>query len=81
VISGFASRGQLVGRDFRLVGFDDIEEAAHSFPPLTSVRCDISRFGQEMAETLIAWLSEGRKPPPETRTPVQLVVRRSSSDQ
>ena len=80
VISGFASRGQLVGRDFRLVGFDDIEEAAQSFPPLTSVRCDISRFGQDMAETLIAWLSEGRKPAPETRTPVQLVVRRSSSD-
>ena len=34
VISGFASRGRVVGRDFRLVGFDDIEEAAQSYPPL-----------------------------------------------
>lgn len=78
VISGFASRGRLVGRDFRLVGFDDIEEAAHSFPPLTSVQCGIARFGRDMASTLMVWLSEGRKPQSETRSPVQLVVRASS---
>lgn len=79
VISGFARRGRLVGRDFRLVGFDDIEEAAQSYPPLTSVQCGIDRFGRDMAGTLMAWLSEGRKPSPETRTPVQLVVRGSSA--
>jgi LacI family transcriptional regulator len=79
VISGFASRGRLVGRDFPLVGFDDIEEAAHSFPPLSSVQCGISSFGQDMAGTLMAWLSEAKKPDPETRTPVRLVVRGSSS--
>jgi LacI family transcriptional regulator len=79
VISGFARRGRGVGRDFRLVGFDDIEEAAHSFPPLSSVQCGISGFGQEMAGTLMAWLSGSGKPEPETRTPVRLVVRGSSS--
>jgi LacI family transcriptional regulator len=79
VISGFASRGRVVGRDFGLVGFDDIEEAAHSFPPLSTVQCGIARFGQEMAARLMAWVSEGRKPEPETRTPVRLVVRGSSS--
>lgn len=79
VISGFASRGHLVGRDFRLVGFDDIEEAAQSYPPLTSVQCGIARFGQAMAGALMAWLSEGKKPEPETRFPVKLIVRESSS--
>lgn len=77
VLSGFASRGRQVGRDFRLVGFDDIEEAAHSFPALTTVQCGIARFGQTMAETLMAWLTQGTKPAPEVQTPVQLVIRAS----
>jgi LacI family transcriptional regulator len=79
MISGFAGRGRLVGRDFRLVGFDDIEEAAQSYPPLSSVQCGFAGFGRDMARTLMAWLSEGQKPPPETRSPVQLVVRGSSA--
>jgi LacI family transcriptional regulator len=79
VISGFASRGRVVGRDFRLVGFDDIEEAAHSHPPLTSVQCGIARFGQDMAATLMGWLSGGKVPEAERRSPVQMVVRSSSS--
>jgi hypothetical protein len=32
-----------------------------------------------MADTLMAWLTEGRKPEPEMRTPVQLIVRGSSA--
>jgi len=78
MVSGFAGRGRLVGRDFRLVGFDDIEEAAQSFPSLSTVQCGIARFGQDMAGTLMDWLRDGRKPPPETRSPVQIVVRGSS---
>jgi LacI family transcriptional regulator len=42
------------------------------------VQCGIARFGQDMAATLMAWLSEGAKPLPDTRSPVQLVVRGSS---
>lgn len=79
VISGFASRGRIVGHDFRLVGFDDIEEAAQSYPPLTSVQCGIARFGQDMAATLMAWLSDGVMPVPEKRSEVRLVIRSSSS--
>ena len=78
VISGFASHGRLVGRDFRLVGFDDIEEAAQSYPPLSSVHCGISGFGQQMAATLMSWLNDGSRPVAETRTPVDLIIRASS---
>lgn len=81
LISGLAALGRPVGKDFRLVGFDDIEDAAQSFPPLTSVQCGIDDFGRGMAATLIGWLNGGSRPPPEVRTPVRLVVRASSSGQ
>ena len=78
LLSGCAERGRAVGRGFRVVGFDDIEECAHSFPPLTSVRCDIAGFGRAMAQTILAWLETGTRPAPVTMTPVTLVPRASS---
>ena len=79
MLSGCAEIGRAVGPGLRIVGFDDIEEAAHAWPPLSSVRCDIAGFGKTMADTVLAWLEEGKVPPAETRTPVSLVVRRSSA--
>lgn len=79
LISGFAVRGRMVGPGFRLVGFDDLEEAAQSFPTLSSVHCGIETFGKRMAATVIAWLNDGARPAPETRSPVRLVVRGSSA--
>jgi LacI family transcriptional regulator len=79
MMSGFAEAGQAVGRDFRLVGFDDIEEAAQAFPPLSSVRCDVAGFGERIAATMLSWLEDGDRPPPEHRDGVELVARASSS--
>ena len=79
VISGNARRGRVVGQDFRLVGFDDIEEAAQSFPTLSTVHCGIAEFGQAMAATLMRWLRDGEHPVAELRTPVRLVLRGSST--
>lgn len=76
--TGFAERGQRVGRDFRLVGFDDIEEAGQAWPALSSIHCDIAGFGRRMAGVVLDWLTRGQVPPPETRTPVTLVARASS---
>ena len=76
--SGFHEIGRTVGQSFRIVGFDDIEEAAQSYPPLSSVHCDIAGFGAQAADTLLAWLENDVKPPPETRTPVSLSIRSSS---
>ena len=78
ILSGCAEIGRDVGQDLRITGFDDIEDAAHTWPPLSSVRCGVEGFGRWIAETVLAWLEDGRMPPPETRTPVELVVRRSS---
>jgi LacI family transcriptional regulator len=75
---GFIELGRSVGERFRIVGFDDIEECAQVYPPLTSIHCDIAGFGKRMAATVLDWLLEGLQPPPEVRTPVELVIRKSS---
>ena len=78
MMSGFARAGRKVGEDFRLVGFDDIEDCAQVWPPLSSVRCDIAAFGRATAKTMLDWIEHGKRPAPETRAPVSLVVRASS---
>ncbi len=78
MISGFAELGRPVGRDFGVVGFDDIEEAAQAFPALTSVGCDIAGFGEMAAGRLLDWLEQGKVPAPVTRTAVYLIERPSS---
>jgi LacI family transcriptional regulator len=78
MLAGYAERGVCVGRDVRLVGFDDIEECALAFPQLSSVRCDIARFGERAAETMLAWIEEGVRPPEVHRAPVALAARAST---
>jgi len=77
-LSGCAEIGRQVGRDLKIVGFDDIEECAQVWPGLTSVRCDIAAFGRGVAETVLGWLETGTRPAPETVTPVDLMLRASS---
>jgi LacI family transcriptional regulator len=79
MMSGFSSAGRSVGADFRLVGFDDIEECSQVWPQLSSVRCDIATFGRNSAKTILDWLEQGEQPQPEARAPVSLVVRASSA--
>ena len=64
MLSGFARAGRKIGEDFRLVGFDDIEECAQVWPPLSSVRCDIAAFGRATAKTMLDWLERGEQPLP-----------------
>lgn len=78
LLVGCNEMGREVGKGFKIVGFDDIEDAAHSWPSLSSVRCDIAGFGRDMAKTVVAWLEDQAVPAPDTRTPVCLIVRDSS---
>lgn len=75
MISGFAEAGVVLGRDFRLIGFDDIEEAQQSFPRLTTVRCDVNAFGRWTTELLLDWLENGTHPGTPERMPVELILR------
>lgn len=79
MMSGFLELGREIGKEFRLVGFDDIQDAAQSYPALSSVRCDIARIGSEVARLVVGWLADGQMPAAQTRTPVTLSIRQSST--
>ncbi|AUH33312.1 LacI family DNA-binding transcriptional regulator [Paracoccus tegillarcae] len=78
MMNALEREGQRVGEDFRLVGFDDLEESAQSLPPLSSVSCDITSFGEKTASSLLDWLTKGVVPPATHRQSVRLVTRASS---
>ncbi|MEX0318996.1 MAG: LacI family DNA-binding transcriptional regulator [Ruegeria sp.] len=80
LLAGCHELQRSIGSDFRVVGFDDIEEASHSWPSLTSVHCDVAGFGQGVAQTMLTWLEDGSIPEKTHRTAVALRVRGSSAD-
>lgn len=79
MMARFAQSGVVPGRDFRIVGCDDIEESAQSWPPLSSVSCDIRKFGEATAAKLLDWLTNDVKPATVHREPVKLIIRASSA--
>lgn len=78
MLSGFARLQRAVGKDFFLVGFDDIEECSQVWPRLSSVNCDISGFGQRTADKILNWIENNERPEPLLREDVRLVARESS---
>lgn len=70
-------RGLRVPDDVAVVGYDDIEWASHSNPPLTTVRQPIALAGEALVDALLLTI-DGQRVPPRT-LPVELVVRASSS--
>ena len=53
VLHGLGRRGLEVGRDFALVGFDDVADARAAVPPLTTVAVDPPRLGERAAQILL----------------------------
>jgi LacI family transcriptional regulator, repressor for deo operon, udp, cdd, tsx, nupC, and nupG len=47
VFSGVWQRGRLVPVDLSIIGFDDIEEAAELFPPLTTIKQPVEEIAQQ----------------------------------
>lgn len=78
--------GRSVPRDVAVVGFDDIELASHSDPPLTTVRQHTQDQGRLMVRTLLALLARGvpaggdqlSQDAQSLVNPVELVVRQSA---
>ena len=48
-----SARGIAPGRDFAVVGFDDIAEAETNAPPLTTINADTRELGRRCAESLL----------------------------
>ena len=73
VLQVCAERRLRVPEDVALVGFDDIEPAAWSQPPLTTLAVDKEQLGREALDILLNERMEAN-----VMLPVELVVRRSS---
>ena len=77
LIRAFTAAGVEVGRDFAVVGFDDIDEARHIFPALTSVAVNGRALGARAAQLLMRQLASGDFAPETVLSPTTLVVRAS----
>nr|WP_197977704.1 LacI family DNA-binding transcriptional regulator [Plantibacter sp. CFBP 8798] len=78
VIHALSERGLRVPDDVSVVGFDDIPEAEHFAPPLTTMRQDFPALGRTIMSTLLEVLSDADSVGVVRSVP-QLVVRESTA--
>ena len=73
--------GLKVPEDVAVVGFDDIPLAAHTEPPLTTVRQPLREMGEAAARMLISHFGDTSLPDIPTVIPTTLVVRGSTASE
>ncbi|MDR6626885.1 substrate-binding domain-containing protein [Caulobacter segnis] len=61
-IQALAERGRVVPSDVKVVGFDDLEIARHTLPPLTSIRQDLGKGAEALVDTLLALMRDEDAP-------------------
>jgi LacI family transcriptional regulator len=69
--------GYAVPRDLSITGYDDIDMAAHTEPPLTTVHVPAAEIGRRAADHIMATVAGDSVPPP-VALPAPLVLRGSS---
>ncbi|PJJ61363.1 LacI family DNA-binding transcriptional regulator [Compostimonas suwonensis] len=78
LLHGLSDGGVGVPGGMSVVGFDDIPEAAHFIPPLTTVRQDFVQLGFQIMSTLLG-LIDDTDVPEFVHTEPQLIVRKSTA--
>ena len=77
-LAALGEHGLQAGKDFALVGFDNVLAAAHSNPPLTTVDVQPSQLGEQAAQTLLARLENPALKRQVYLTEPHLIQRQSS---
>ncbi|HEX9168637.1 MAG TPA: LacI family DNA-binding transcriptional regulator [Roseiarcus sp.] len=77
LVRALTEAGIPVGRDFAVIGFDDIEEAKFTLPALTSVAVNGRNLGSRAAQLLMRQLASGDFEPETILCPTTLVIRAS----
>ena len=68
-----------VPRDVSVVGFDDLDLAPHTHPPLTTVHQPIRRKGEEAVRALLTVIERrGQATPEHRRLETRLIIRGST---
>jgi DNA-binding LacI/PurR family transcriptional regulator len=78
-IRGLRDRGLSIPADVSVVGFDDIELAETTDPPLTTVHQPIRGKGEEAARLLLSVLAGREEPAGHRRLATRLIVRASTA--
>ena len=78
LLHGLHDAGVDIPGEISVVGYDDIESAAHFFPPLTTVRQPIADLGAQAAEAAINHLDRGVPLPRSTQLKPELIFRQSA---
>lgn len=78
LVHGLSERGLRVPDDISVVGFDDLPDARHFLPPLTTVRQDFAALGALALQIIIAAI-EGEEVDGHDIIEPRLIVRRSTA--
>lgn len=70
--------GRAVPGDVSVVGFDDMEEAAHFWPPLTTIRQSFAEVARRAVDALISEIQAGEHHHQPVAVGTELVVRAST---
>jgi LacI family transcriptional regulator len=76
-VHGLTRAGRSAGVDFGIVGFDDIAEAQHLSPPLTTVAVDTFGLGERAAGLLLRQIAAGEIRVEDYVGEARLVIRES----
>jgi DNA-binding LacI/PurR family transcriptional regulator len=79
LIHAFRDAGLDVPGDVSVVGFDNIPEAAHFWPPLTTVRQDFAELGKRCMRLLLSDIDGTRESYPGGTLAPELIVRASTA--
>jgi LacI family transcriptional regulator len=77
VCLGLRRRGIQAGRGFAVIGFDDVQEAVHADPPLTTIAVDVMGLGERAAQSVLKMIETGRNTAEDHVGAVHLAVRES----
>ncbi len=79
LVHGLAQRGLRVPEDISVVGFDDLPDARHFLPPLTTVRQDFDALGELALRAIIAAIEDDEDAPQHDMIEPRLIVRSSAA--
>jgi len=78
VLSALRGLGKRVPDDCAVVGCDDVDMAAYTVPPLTTIHVPFFETGAEAMRLLLNMISNGSVTPSRVLLPVQLIARAST---
>jgi LacI family transcriptional regulator len=79
VMDAAKSMSFTIGQDISIVGFDDIDMASQTYPPLTTIRQPMADMGETALDMLVTLLQGRTMLTPRRELPTELIIRESTS--